>query len=472
MLQIKSCYRFNPALLITIVMLSLVGCDKPETSTESAEPPRVPNPISVVFVEAGGVGDEIARRWEAETGAKVNCTEVSLADFADDDYAVLRKHDVVVSPTMLTGDLLENELITPLPGAVWSSEVLESRGLLRHCRTTLASFGQERFSIPVSNPHFMMLIRNELVETWGRPLPTTWRGMMALVDKATELENFEVNVSIPCAPGWAARSFIAIAAPEIRQRGNLNTLFNRRTMKPMLTTPPFVRGLERLKELAGENISLNPQTTVQQFQSGKSPIAIGWPSRSFEAQSTDESPIYDKTIVSRMPGTRQAYDVKTGKWKSLDVDSHTVEFTGFAATQISILRSASHPVDVYRFVEWLGSKRTTGSVLSVASFGSPTRAAHLGNINNWAGDVFDQRTLDQYSDLLSEAVESPIYLTFPRIPGSVQYWGALEEAVQSFLSGKTDALPALQQAEMRWEEITESFGRKNQLNMLRRDESL
>ena len=435
MLQIKSCCGFSQCLLVAIALALLTGCEQPVEKSQAPETPRTPNPISVVFVQSDGISNEIARRWEAETGATLKCTEVSIDDCSDNDYELLRTHDVVVAPSMLTGDLLTNEVITELPAAVWSSEILETRGLLRHCRTNLARFGRKRIAIPISNPHFMMLIRSELLETAGRSLPKNWRGMMSVVDKASELEAFEHSVSIACAPGWAAKSFIAVASPEIRQRGNLNTLFNRRTMKPMLASQPFVRGLERLKELAGENISLTPEMAIQQFQSGKSPIVIGWLSRKFFAETKDETAIFDKTIVSRLPGTHQAYDVKTGKWNSLDVDSHHVELTGFAATQISILRSASHPIDVYRFIEWLGSKRTTSAVLPDASFGSPTRAAHLGNINNWSGEFFNQRTLDQYSDLLGEAVESPVYLSFPRIPGSIQYWEALEEAVQSFLTG-------------------------------------
>ena len=152
---------------------------------------------------------------------------------------------------------------------------------------------------------------------------------------------------------------------------------------------------------------------------------------------------YKKNLTSR------SFNAATQQWTRLEGKPHQVEFTGFAATQVSMLKSASRPIDVYRFISWLGSKQTTSAIMSTSPTGSPTRAAHLGNIEVWIGNRLNTDTMDQYSDLLLAASESPIYCAFPRIPGSKKYWTALEAAVQSFLAGKVDSKTALQQAASR-----------------------
>ena len=462
--------------LIPLILFAVFSGCQPENQSSDTEKkpvvPEIPKPVSVVLVGNSSAGDEITRLWEAETGGDLSYAEIGLEELVSQDFQALDKTDLLIAPTAMAGELIERDLVSEIPDLVWSSQDLAIRGLLRHNRMTLARFGQKKFGVPIVNPHYMMLIRKEVLESSKLPVPTTWDQLLVLADKAGELEEFKMNVAIPCAQGWAAKSFIAVAAAEIRQRGNLNTLFKRRSLKPLITSPPFVAGLERLKELAGENTLLTPTTVMQEFQKGKAAIAIGWAGSSFFSQSSEDSVIYDNTVASRLPGTRREYDADSQEWKNMAVDSYRVEFTGFASSQIYMLKSASHPMDVYRCLRWLGSKKTTAATLAGTDLGTPTRAAHLGDIQRWVGDVLNSETLDQYSDLLSEAAEYPTYLSFPRIPGSIEYWAALESSVQDFLAGKVDAEAALEKAAEEWEKITEAYGREQQVEMLRKDESL
>ena len=459
------------SLLLTLLLFS--GCQVEEpVAIQPVEPPA-PSPISILFVDVPNIGEQVARRWSAETGGDVKFADTTAQEFADEDYVSAKQFDLVVYPAPLLGDLISADLLSEIPDAAWNKPALECRGLLRHNRNTLSNFGRSRYAIPISNPHFMALIRTEILAD-KEAAPGTWERLLTVAQQAegdTGLD-FEFPIAIPTAKGWAAKSYLAVAACVIRQRGNLNTLFNRRNMKPLLTTKPFVSSLELLKEIVGGNGGLSPAEVLQQYVDEKTAIAIGWSNKNFLDDGVVETKAYNHTRVCRLPGTKKIFDSDVEDWTVLEGDPYRVEFTGFSATQFSMLNSATHPMDVYQFMGWFGGKQTTDALMSGSQLGSPTRPAHLGNIQNWIGDFLNQETVNQYSDLLSEASESPTYLTFPRIPGSVEYWTELDNAIQRFLSDELDAASALSAAAEKWEEITELYGRENQIEMLRKDDAL
>ena len=95
------------------------------------------------------------------------------------------------------------------------------------------------------------------------------------------------GIAVPLAEGWAAKSFVAIAAPYARKKGRLSVLFERRTMKPLIASEAFVRALEELKSLAKlnpESLQWTPQDIFENIVQGKLSAGVTWPRNSLPAR--------------------------------------------------------------------------------------------------------------------------------------------------------------------------------------------
>jgi multiple sugar transport system substrate-binding protein len=319
----------------------------------------------------------------------------------------------------------------------------------------------------------------------ARP-PESWQQLVELSEQLAQAGKLTdpdggmlpTGVALPVSRGWAARSLLAISAASIRQPGKLDTLFDRRDMKPMIDQQPFQRALQQLERLAGNTKQMSPSDVVRSFFAGQLAVAVCWPSRAFlDDELIDDGnaealmAIQDHVLVTRLPGVTETYDLQNQQWQPTGAGISRVELIGFDCRLASVLKSTTHPTDAFKFLAWLSSKQTVASVFSAASFGSPTRAGHLGDPLLWTGDVLDQTTADQYADLLLRINEEPVFLTFPRIEASERYWSTLEDAVQKFLAGEIDAADALQNAAADWERITDECGRDRQIELLRKDQT-
>ncbi len=464
-------------LLVLIGMIA--GCSEPPTA-EPDETAVSPEPVSVVFVDSPGVMELIARQWTAQTGGLIEGRSVSTQDFLNSDSPPVGE-DVIIYPNQLLGQLVDQQMIYPLSQEFWHSDSVESRSLLRHSRTTLIRFGRDRWAMSLGNPHWMLLIRLDVMQSLAISPPETWQQLLDLADqlaKSGDLSDADGNalparVAVPSSRGWAARSWLAIAASTIRNRGKLNSLFDRRDMKPLIDQPPYQQAMQQLQRLTQHSREMSPAEVARAFFSGQLAAAVCWPSQALVGDEFDAEglvKLQGKVFLSRLPGARQTYHFDRQKWQPAEPDISRVELIGFDGRIASVLKSTRHPTDAFQFLAWLSSKRTVASIFSQAQFGSPTRAGHLGDPLLWAGDVLDQSTADQYADLFLQINADPVFLTFPRIRSSERYGAALEDAIQRFLAGEWDATTALQNAAAAWEKITDEQGRDRQIELLREDQ--
>ncbi len=467
------------SLAVFLPLVFCVGCSVKEQAEREPAAERIPPPISVVFVDFPGVAEKVARQWSAQRNSTVTAIEISTAELFANNYDAICGNDIIVYPGNLMGSLVADDVIAVLPNEVWESTEFENRSLLRHGRTTLARFGRERWAVPIANPQFLMMARNDVLAALKQPLPQSWSELFELQDRLKNLEaadqgknQLPTAVVLPLAEGWAAKSFLMIAASSIRHRGLLNSLFDRHTMQPLLESEPFVVALEELKRLAGDSIGLDPAGVTRKLFSGQAAIAFGWPGKThFSDELADSvSDLYDKIGIAQVPGSERWFDFQELTWRDVDNGIDRVELVGFASRQASILKSASHPTDAFNFLAWLGSKQVCSSIFSEGKLASPTRTSHLGNTGNWAGDVLNQHTADQFADLVLAINDEPVFMVFPRIRGSHRYWDSLESSVQRFLAGQCQAEQALSDAARDWNKITDEYGREKQIELLRQDQ--
>ena len=113
-------------------------------------------------------------------------------------------------------------------------------------------------------PCLSFIIALIFLEKLNRKPPQTWAEYQELAKllsgmKQSTAESPWFGTAEPLGPGWAGLVLLARAAPYAKHRDNYSTLFNIKTMEPLLTGPPMVRALEELVAAA----KLGPPEALQ-----------------------------------------------------------------------------------------------------------------------------------------------------------------------------------------------------------------
>ena len=471
--------QWLPFLFVMAVwVVCLCGCaSEVENVDQDVNETAPQHPISVVVVDAADLSEPIQRQWAAQTGGEVQIENVSIEELFADNYAAIDNADVLIYPSVLLAHLVADEVVSELLDEVWDSEQLDNKGLLSVCRTDLIRFGRDRWATPLSHPHTLFFLRNDVLEKLGAQVPETWEELVQLKQQIDSNKNeldaasLPTSVVLPTQGNDVAYMTLAIAAAEIRHRGKLDSLFQRATMKPLIATQPYFKALNALKSLTSGDSGRDVVQAARHFCEGNAAVAIGWPIKaSFEdANSLVNETVLEQTVVTRLPGTKQWFDFGTDSWNQIPEGTAQVELIGHHSYQASILKTASYPTSVNRFVSWLSSKSATNQIVSYSLKSGPTRYSQLGDIQNWTGDIFSVDNADRLIEMLNEINDENITMTFPRIRGSHEYISVLTAEIQSFLNGQSDAEAALQSVAQQWEAITQRYGREQQMELLRTD---
>lgn len=465
---------------LAVFILLNIGCasNEPDRDDNDSEPLPA-NPVSIVFVDIPDIANNVSRQWSARRGGETNVKNISVDELFDDNYASIVGQDIIVYPSYLLGQLIADEKITELSTEVWSSKQYNNRGLLRDGRSYQVKLNDKIWGCPMGSPNYYLICRTEALENRQLEPPADWPAMLEFAKAlkrngdivADDGKTIAAKILAPLAKDYAAHTFLSFAAPSVRHRGKIDFVFERDSMKPLIDSPPFVQALQQLKEIVGTTEQrLTPEQVFQLYLSNQAAIVIGWPAKAFidDLESFDLEKLSESTTLARMPGSKRWFDFTNGTWQT-DEEIQQVENVGFAGYQASMLTSANYPTTAYEFLTWFGDKKTCATVMSGSIFGAPSREVHLGNVSNWIGDWMSVENSDEFSASILEINAEPVFLMFPRIPGTRQYLGTLADQVALFLAGDGDAKAALENVSEQWESITDQFGRAAQIENLRAD---
>jgi multiple sugar transport system substrate-binding protein len=97
---------------------------------------------------------------------------------------------------------------------------------------------------------------------------------------------------------------------------------------------------------------------------------------------------------------------------------------------------------------------------------NPYRISQVENVDPWVEAGFSRESAENYLGAIGASLNSPNMTSDLRIPGTQRYEGiVLDRELARFLAGEITAEEALANIEAGWEEITEEFGRDEQLAM-------
>jgi ABC-type glycerol-3-phosphate transport system substrate-binding protein len=339
----------------------------------------------------------------------------------------------------------------------------------------------------------VLMYRSDLFELYGKQPPRTWEEYQQLADffqSATQLrkqaatkQSLSSNPGLaepwsatlePLADGWASRLLLARAAAYAKHRDYVSVLFDRETMEPLIAGPAFVRALTELTAAAKaehENAkSLTPEETFGQFLAGHAAMAITWPSAAAETQSTSEKSDSKISIAfAALPGSTTAYNLRRGNWEPRrDDEAISIPVHMISGRVGSVCHGTDSAEAAFHLLVWLSGNKFSSDILPASSATTMFRHSQLDDPRPWVGPAIAPTAANEYGQVLIAALRQPEFITVPRIPGESEYMAALDDAVRASSAGKQSPQKSLEEAVVRWKEITGRFGASQQLEAYRR----
>lgn len=462
--------------VIVAALLTLVGCfDSSGEKEESVKFKKAaPDPLTILVIGEPQIGPKLQRQWKSRMDGELTIVDMPESDWLANDFSIDAGVDLIIYPTTFIGELAESGKIARVDYPVWNSDEIDKGSYLDHYARSIIRHGNQPMAVPLGNPHWSMLLDRSkfsdlAAKTEDQPnLPNTWSELKDSLDK------LQGKVELPLAEGWAGHALICRAAPEVRTVGSFSVLFDRSTMKPQVASPPFVEALADLKNMATENsVNATPDVTFQAVYSGDAVAALGWPSKSKPLTAGEGSTSAEQRgslAVTATPGGDRVYDFRRQEWKNqISGATQNVEVVGISGLLVSMVSDNQREYSAIEFLKWVSDSKIILSVAPDSPRTGPVRVSHLGNIGKWTGESVSLDLADEYAATVREIHKSNLVVLFPRIPGSHRYYTVLDAGVRSALTGKKSPQEALDSVAQQWEEITESIGRKKQIESMRRE---
>jgi ABC-type glycerol-3-phosphate transport system substrate-binding protein len=469
----KSTFRLA---YITVALIAFLGCVDSSAEKEDTDKFKkaAPDPLTVLVIGETSIGPKLQRQWKSRMDGDLTVVDQLESEWRNNDFSIGADVDLIIYPTTFIGELAESGKIAKVDYKVWNSDEIDKGSYLDHYARSIVRHGNQPMAIPLGNPHWSMLLdRSKFSDLTAKnvdpiSMPKTWSELKDSVDK------LQGKVELPLAEGWAGHALLCRSAPNVRTVGSFSVLFDRATMKPQVASPPFVEALESLKSMATENsLNATPDMTFQAVHRGEAVAALGWPAKANPRISGDDSASVEQRgslVLTTVPGENRIYDFRRKEWKNqIATSNQNVDVVGFSGLIASMVADNRREYSAIEFLKWVSDSKIILSVLTDSPKTGPVRVNHLGNIGKWTGESVSLDLADEYAAVVREVHQRNLVVLFPRIPGSHRYYASLDAGVRSALSGKLSSQQALDSVAKQWEEITDSIGRKKQIEAMRRE---
>lgn len=454
-----------------VTMLLTIGCSRDsEQETTSTQPPTPPPPLTLLVLDDPPLAAAIERQWAARADGRLQIQQTSTADLLSER----RRHlaaDAVVFPSWLIGELVEQHLISPIPAAILNSPEFGRRDIFDLIRQSEIVWGERVFGVPLGSPVLTLLYRRDIFEAIDAKPPETWGEYQKLVQRLADpqvLSKLPIEPSEPWYPvveplgdEWASQMLLARAAGYSRHRNYYSTLFDSRTMEPLIAGPPFVRALEELVAVhrgqSPEMLAFGPADARRELIAGRCAMAVTWPSRVEDRGESDASPGVLPLAAAELPGSREVFNLGDQKWHPRGrTEDGRAAFLGVAGRIGAITSFSRQPAAALNLLVSLSSTDWSEQVSPFSESTGLYRSSQIPLASSWLGPDFE--TTRAYGELVRDIHRRSLWLTSLRIPGRSRYMTALDKAVQAAVAGDLAPAEALELVADQWREITEELG--------------
>jgi multiple sugar transport system substrate-binding protein len=448
--------------------------------------------------------------FEYITGATLEIVELPTAQLytttATDFLTGQNTYDVIFVGSWYYGDYISNGWIIPVEGYFdqegypkWDPE--EVAGPLR----TLMTWGDHWYGVLNDGDCQMLYYRKDILEDpeWqakyeeemGEPMvvpPQTWQELLKIMQFFNGKDwngdgDPDDGISLHLKVGGQAMfHFMSLSAPfaitpaegddptVVTKYDNIYW-FDPDDMTPLINQPGHVAALEFLKELTatGSDSQLGWELAEawNNFLTGNAIATFSWGDVGSLAEDPDRSTIIGKLGGARIPCSDTWYDRELGEMMT-DPDNPNCVGNTVGGSWHGVISAYSEVQDLAYYllamqavpsinfwnVYWGWTGVDPGALYTLF----PPRGT--ASVDDYVKAGYDASDAEQYITGYGENLFSfPIYQTYLRIPGTVEYWDTLDVRLSQAMIGEMGPQEALDLVAQEWAEAIDEAGLEEQL---------
>jgi multiple sugar transport system substrate-binding protein len=428
------------------------------------------------------------------TGAEVRVHEVPFAELFQKlltDWATgTNSIDVGVFQSGWGVELQAAGLLENLDPYIERDDKLDLQDIAPYFREYNQKIAGSTYQLTIDGDFHMVYYRRDVLEALGLQPPTTWEEYLAVAEATNGLDHNGDGT-----PDYGscifkkrnAQSYFAvqsIAASFVQTQGTGQGIyFDLETMEPMINNEAWITAFEIYKKTGDygppDEVNQDIGDTRAVVQAGRCALAIDWGDIGPLSIDPSGEAIRDKMGAVMLPGSTRVLDWETGQLVDCtpEICPHAINgvnhapfaaFGGWSggvnAAADELTRQAS-----YDFLSYMNQAAQSNVDVTIGWTGyNPYRNSQLENLDPWVAAGFSPEFAENYLGAIKASLNHPNMASDLRIPGAQQYTGVVLDREHSrFLAGEITAEQAVANIEEGWEEITEDFGRDEQLEIYR-----
>jgi multiple sugar transport system substrate-binding protein len=443
----------------------------------------------------------VTKAWEEATGATVEWIGLNNAD----SYPKLNQalstdtvaFDVLEGSAGWEGDLFGGDHCLPMPEEVKGA--VDFDDIVDYLQSPTRTWNGTVYGMSIDGDchHFNyrkdIFSDGDLAAEWAAAggegdwtVPTTWQQVQA-VTQFMAGKSFEgqpiYGYLDTCAPGGGTGNYFfnSRASAYVKHPDDPSVFFDPDTMEPRINRPPFVRALQDIIDaLPGEPPDQRNSDFLKafgDFLAGTGSMLAFWADVGPNIYANPQSIVQERVGFSILPGSPEVYNWKTDAWDTISSaatpspggaqganSAPYLAFLGWGLYVMKEAEAAGVAEAAWDLVTHLTSKPLSLWMVTHNSGYNPWRKSHF-NAMDWTTTGFPEADAQQYLDSIADSYNHPNRIIDLRIPGLGQYWQEAEAAWTRAVAGELEPQAALDQAATRWNEITDTLGRENQLKL-------
>lgn len=450
--------------------------------------------------------------WQKRTGAELDIVEIPFGQLYEKVFTDLKTgagfYDAFIGPSWFYGDYVEGGYIVPIDGYMndprfpkWDPrEVVppirnmlswagKYYGVVNDCDAMIFYYRKDVFR---KDGH-----RQAFKKEFGYDLPDPPRTWSQVADLAKYFDGRNFNAGTKLDDGRPGSGitmhlkrgqqgffhFMALSAPYVVLPGKPDRYrgvywFDPETFDPLISGPGHVRALEKLVEL----VKYGPRAMLgwslgeawDHFLQGRAAMVFSWGDVGSLAQDPSKSKIMGLLGCATLPGATEVWNGESRRFVKLEKPNLVANTVG-ASWHGVISKHSKHPEAVYDFLAMQASREVNFFNVTHGWTGiNPGLRFHWlppqgkASLKAYTDAGWNASDVKEYVRAYYENYHlTRTSLSYLRIPGTPEYWDALDLHLAEAVSGSVSPAKALERTAGDWRGITARRGLEKQLKLYR-----
>jgi multiple sugar transport system substrate-binding protein len=332
----------------------------------------------------------------------------------------------------------------------------------------------------------MVYYRKDVLDAAGLEPPKTWEDYLEI---ASKINGQDMNADGQADYGSCifkkrnAQSYFAIqtfAAPIVQTQGTAQGFhFDNATMKPLVNNAGWKKAFELYKETGKygppEELNMDIGDTRALFKAGRCGLLVEWGDPGPLQLDDDAKAVRGLIYAVAAVGSKEVLNRETGELEPVTAENapYSVDginyapFAAFGGWAGAVNKNADQKTKdaAYAFLSYMNQSAQSSVDVTIGATGyNPYRLSQLASTDLWVKAGMPEELAVNYIGAINGALNNLNMSSDMKLPGAQKYTGVvLDTELARYLAGEISVEEALENIETGWDEITEDFGREEQI---------